>query len=162
MLPILRSDNAYFRRFLSKVKITDSCWLWIASKDSKGYGGFRFLGKMNKAHRISWLLFKGSIPNKMLICHKCDTPACVRPSHLFLGTYMDNSTDCVNKGRTLHRYGADNPNAKLKNSEIKEIIRLYSTGNTTLMELGKLYGVTHQAIGLITKRHEKEDLKYLE
>jgi HNH endonuclease len=76
-----------------------SCWEWTASKFRDGYGQIKVNRKNKKAHRIAYELFKGPIPENMLVCHTCDNPGCVRPEHLFLGTALDNSHDMINKGR---------------------------------------------------------------
>jgi len=75
------------------------CWIWIGSTNAYGYGDIRYKQKPYKAHRASWMIHKGDIPNGMIVCHKCDVPACVNPNHLFLGTHMDNTKDKIAKGR---------------------------------------------------------------
>jgi hypothetical protein len=87
-------------RFWAKVEKTDSCWLWQGAKDRSGYGNFCLPGpRYTKAHRVAWLLETGVFPTGLLVCHHCDTPGCVRPDHLFLGTPLDNNRDCQAKGR---------------------------------------------------------------
>lgn len=86
-------------RFWSKVNQTKMCWIWTGAKYKNGYGAFRFFGKNTTAHRVAYILTRGQIPTGMFVCHKCDTPACVRPSHLFLGTQKDNMRDASLKGR---------------------------------------------------------------
>ena len=86
-------------RFWAKVDKSGDCWLWTASKTKEGYGYFRFDGAMRKAHRMSWLLTNGEIPEGMLVCHTCDNPSCVNPKHLWLGTNRDNMDDMNAKGR---------------------------------------------------------------
>lgn len=89
-------------RFWLKVTKTDKCWTWIGNHDSKGYGRIYDLRTRTKrlAHRVSWELANGLIPEGMAVCHHCDNPPCVRPEHLFLGTLDDNNKDRAAKGRT--------------------------------------------------------------
>jgi len=80
------------------------CWVWTSSLGNKGYGEFWIYGRHQLAHRISWMLHKGSIPTHnsyhgMCVLHKCDNPPCVNPDHLFLGTHLDNTRDRDKKGR---------------------------------------------------------------
>jgi hypothetical protein len=87
------------QRFWAKVEKTDGCWLWTAAKDRLGYGYFKWDGKQGKAYRYSWTLHNGPIPTGMCVLHRCDTPSCVNPAHLFLGTQADNVRDMDAKGR---------------------------------------------------------------
>lgn len=75
------------------------CWLWDGAISTNGYGAFRFNNKTVPAHRASYMLFTGNINSGFEICHKCDTPSCVNPSHLFLGTHKDNMVDASRKGK---------------------------------------------------------------
>lgn len=89
-------------RFWAKVnKNPDGCWLWTGSKAGHmGHGQVWYHGRKEYAHRLSYLLFVGEIPQGLFVLHHCDTPNCVRPDHLFLGTAKDNSNDRDAKGRT--------------------------------------------------------------
>lgn len=105
-------------RFWSKVQKSselNACWLWQAAVFSNGYGHFVVQEKTCLAHRVAWELENGKIPEGMVIMHICDTPGCVRLSHLRLGTYTDNSNDMVQKGRNNPKYGVEHPGyGKLK------------------------------------------------
>ena len=92
-----------YKRFMSKVIKTNDCWLWNAGKNYKDYGNFSVTingcSKTYRAHRFIYEYFNGTIPEGMLVCHTCDTPRCVNPNHLWLGTVSDNTVDSVNKKR---------------------------------------------------------------
>ncbi len=77
------------------------CWLWTGSeRNDDGYGELWVNGRMRRAHRIAFELYKSPIPNGMMVLHSCDTPLCVNPAHLFLGTNSDNIKDSYAKGRS--------------------------------------------------------------
>lgn len=111
--PIIRFTEKYIP------EPNTGCWLWIAGEGPTGYGTFNIPGKPGyKAHRFSYEYFKGSAIG-FDVCHKCDTPLCVNPEHLFLGTRKDNMADAVLKGRTLK--GIKHPLAVLNEKQVKEI-----------------------------------------
>lgn len=76
------------------------CWLWTGFEYGNGYGGVKRRPRVILAHRYAWELFVGEIPDSMNVLHRCDTPKCVNPQHLFLGTHLDNMRDCSLKKRT--------------------------------------------------------------
>ena len=76
-----------------------NCWNWTGYLDEDGYGRTTMNGDGMKAHRASYIEYVGMVPKGLLVCHKCDNPACINPLHLFIGTQMDNVRDCVSKGR---------------------------------------------------------------
>lgn len=99
--------------------LNSGCWLWPGSPDKKGYirtGG-------SGIHRTSYKLHFGEVPDGLFVCHKCDTPACVNPGHLWLGTNHDNVRDMIQKGRDWRgdRTGEKNPKAKLTEKDVLEI-----------------------------------------
>lgn len=89
-------------RFWEKVDRTGDCWIWNSNTRPNGYGLFWVpaWGKTTGAHRFAYILTHGSIPHGRFICHTCDNPTCVRPSHLFAGTHADNMRDMKAKGHT--------------------------------------------------------------
>ncbi len=92
------------------------CWLWTAPVDQHGYGKFWLNNKSKRAHRVSWELYRGTIPSGAgyhgtCVLHKCDTPPCVNPDHLFLGTAADNAADMAAKLRGVR--GINHPDSKL-------------------------------------------------
>lgn len=129
------------KRFWVKVQKTDTCWEWIGAKNRpNGHGLFRNGEKLVLAHRFSWMLHKGEIPEEMLVCHHCDSPSCVRPDHLFLGGHLDNMIDAAKKGRfgQLH--------CKLTKEQAKEMRSLYDSGNYTQRQLGRMFGVSQTTV----------------
>jgi len=132
-------------RFLKKVQKTDTCWLWTASGVPKGYGVIFYQGKQQYAHRVSYLLHVGPIPEGMQVLHSCDVPRCVNPEHLSIGTALDNSRNMLSKGRhrtapacgdkngaRLHpekmARGESHPHAKLTAAAVADIRARYSAG----------------------------------
>lgn len=132
-------------RFLSKINKTQNCWFWIACLYSeKGYGAFRLRGETKLAHRVSWELHCGSIPEGLWVLHKCDIKNCVNPDHLFLGTHRDNMQDAALKDR--FERGNRHHNAKLTLEQVSEIRSLCSTKRYTHRALASQFGVSRQAI----------------
>jgi len=107
--------------FFKHVHKTDDCWLWAGCEHPSGYGKFRLNMQHLPAHRASYILHYGEFDRGLLVCHKCDTPLCVNPDHLFLGTQKDNMQDMINKGRKIKPIGEDMPNAKLTNRKVMQI-----------------------------------------
>lgn len=133
------------------------CWVFMGATNSFGYGivGSGGRGKPNdRAHRITYKHFKGEIPKGMFVCHTCDVPSCCNPDHLFLGTNQDNVNDMVRKKRNSkpprnpHVVGSIHPLAKLNESQVVEIRRLYASGKTQ-QSLAEIYGVVRQTISKV-------------
>jgi len=137
-------------RFWAKVdkRGDDKCWLWTAFTN-KGYGRIRVDGKTQNAHRISWEIENGPIPEHdsyhgICVCHTCDSPACVNPAHLFLGRQADNVRDCIEKGRKA--VGEKNGRAKLTEDAVRNIRRYYAAGGCTQNWLSQVYGAGRMTI----------------
>ncbi len=108
--------------FWRKVKKSDGCWIWMASRNKpSGYGQVGYQGKHTSAHRLSYYLSYGDIPSGMCVCHKCDNPFCVRPDHLFLGSPTDNMRDSSVKNRK---------GKSVTYSEAKDIRRFFSSSQS--------------------------------
>lgn len=146
--------------FLAKVKKTSTCWHWIASRtqSGKGYGAAYLNGRQIPAHRLSWLLHNGPIPNGLLVCHRCDVRHCVRPDHLFLGSPRDNTHDMITKGREYQNYrfkplrGEAQPRSKLTSAIVRRIRRDHASGKISLKALGRRHGVSDHAIRCVVRR----------
>lgn len=97
-----RSTTRALKKFIANITILPSpnaCWIWTGLKNKDGYGRLYAFGRDMGAHRYSYIAFRNEITGDLLACHTCDIPSCVNPSHLFLGTNMDNMADAISKGR---------------------------------------------------------------
>ena len=145
------------RRFWTRVERADGCWLWQGARSSRcnwgPYGVFNWMrdGKcrQERAHRFMWLVMHSELPKGLHVCHRCDNPLCVNPSHLFLGTDADNMADKVSKGRQAK--GTDyKPSArrKLTEPDVSRIIALCRSGKAQ-REVAALFGVTRETVTYI-------------
>lgn len=138
-------------RFWSKVGVSQhvsDCWLWRGATASRGYGQAWDGRKMQRAHRLAWILEHGWVPDDRFVCHHCDTPLCVNPVHLFLGTAADNLADASSKGRIG---GAVSNFSKLNDVAVR-VIRLLRKRGVPQRLLASEYGVVPDTIRLITTR----------
>lgn len=142
-----RSKGSLIERFWSfVVKSDDDCWSWTGTKCTKGYGLISVGHKGQiKAHRLSWEINYGPIPEGLCVLHRCDVRDCTRPDHLFLGTKSDNSLDMFAKGRNVTQPGSLNGNAKLTEDDIPRI-RYDRMAGYTYAEIGRKFGVTGHMI----------------
>lgn len=139
------------KTFHDKVTKTDGCWTWNSTKDQDGYGILGFNKKTLKAHRVSWQMHKGKIPNGLSVLHICDNPECTNPEHLFLGTARDNLLDMIKKGRRVAARGEKASGSKLKNNEVYEIRALLKEGYS-FGQLSKKFNIDRGVIRDIKHR----------
>jgi hypothetical protein len=142
-------DNMTVARFWMKAKrVPSGCWEWQGHRTRMGYGQAWSGRRAEFAHRFAWMIVNGAIPSegRTDICHKCDNPACVNPSHLFLGTTSDNVQDMLRKGRGV--VGEHARGAKLTEAGAREIIRLAHEG-WTFKEIAQKFGVSEIQVGRI-------------
>ncbi len=142
-----RSFKPLAERFIEKVEITDSCWVWRGAVNANGYGSMWNGEKPETASRLSYRLFVGAIGENQFVCHHCDNPMCVKPSHLFLGTHLENMRDRGLKGRSAKLSGTLNPMAKLTEQQARDI----KLSSKPIADLRALYGVSGSVISNIRK-----------
>ena len=139
----------YIRRdvnlcFFDKVQKTDSCWIWTGAKNQLGYGVFR----NQKAHRFSFEISKGVIPNSIHVCHSCDNPACVNPDHLFLGTPKINASDRNAKSRQAR--------GEMFGSRVKltanQVVEIRSINGESHASIAKRFGVSQTTITAVINK----------
>lgn len=161
-------------RFLAGFKFNNFnvCWEWIKYKNPAGYGKisyrhcYNIYHKCYYAHRLSWMIFHGPIPEEMCVCHKCDNTSCVNPEHLFLGTHKDNIQDCIIKKRryVVKLAGIFNPNSNFSKQDVFNIFRMKYCKNKNGKEIAKIFNVCHSSICRILsgETYKKEGNKAIE
>ena len=153
-------------RFWAKVNKNGpgGCWDWTASLDSREYGQIRIDGKNKRAHRVSYELHNGPIPEGLCVCHKCDRRICVNPKCLFLGTVEDNNRDRDEKGRQVALRGSAHWYSKLNETQVSLIKKFFDrhSGYGSGAFLGRWFGVSRDTISHIKLgkywKHVKEGI----
>lgn len=133
--------------FKSRVEPSGECLLWTGFRDETGYGRCQaaFAPQIFFAHRLSWFLRHGSLDLSLRVLHTCDTPPCVNPDHLWLGTQTDNIADMVSKGRQRRGpnvWGEDHPHAKLSEQDVIRMRKLRDSTGLAFNKIAKKFGVT--------------------
>ena len=150
-------------RFVASYRVDGECWIWIRSRTRKGYGNIHRhrheppdlfdYARGSYAHRFAWRLHHGPIPDGMLVCHRCDTPPCVNPAHLFLGTPHDNTQDMVDKGRARGRafVGEAHGLAKLTEARVRDLRRRAAAGERH-EDIAREFGVSKSTVTMANIR----------
>lgn len=148
------TQYGWLEEFIKVTEFKDECVFWPFRLNSQGYGIVNHpkLGKDTAVPRAAYRLAIENFPSELIICHKCDNPPCFNPKHLFVGSYKDNTTDMLIKGRRRGPIGETHPAAKLTNEQVREIVAKYATGQYSQRKLGAEYGVCNSTISLIWRR----------
>ena len=133
-------------RFRTLVKTGPDCWEWTGARFNTGYGRFQLNGDGLLAHRVMMALAWAGIPEGLIVCHHCDNPPCVRPSHLFLGNSRDNVMDAIAKGR---HEGPSN-----KSLEIRGLL----TAGMTQSQIARRIGISRQRVSQIAQNSPSRPL----
>lgn len=147
-------------RIKSNIIVSESgCWEWQRGIAKNGYGCFSNSSVAQRAHRASYLGFKGEIPEGLYVCHHCDNKRCVNPDHLYAGTHADNTRDAQERHRlatgpdkTKGSLGGKNCKAKLTSDQVLEIRRRHGNGSMSTSVLANLFDVNRATIGRIVRR----------
>lgn len=127
------------------------CWEWTATRNHTGYGRAWVNLGLHVAHRVSYQLSFGEIPKELEVCHFCDNPPCVNPSHLFLGTHKENMNDMKKKGRAVRQIGELNGRCILSDKEVDKLRYLYENKIETQVNLAKRFGISQAQVSSIVR-----------
>lgn len=133
-------------------ELNTGCLLWPSFQDANGYCRVRVNGKLTTAHRAAWAAFRGPIPAGAHVLHRCDTPSCVNPDHLFLGTHLENMRDKAAKGRCWSnpRFGPAHHASKFSVADVLTIRTMLADGIRQI-DIARKFAVTAQVINDLAK-----------
>lgn len=142
----------YKQLFEKKVIRQDGCWDWNGYIVSTGYGRIGTSGQIIDAHRFSYILHKGEIPQNLWVLHRCSNAKCTNPEHLYLGTAKQNTQDMLRAGRNIVPIGEKHPGSKLTLEKVKQIKELIKEGKSSI-EIGLLFSVSKTTINDIKRNN---------
>lgn len=140
--------------------IIGDCWIWQGGKDKDGYGQCQSsrwgeeLG-VSRSHQMAYLTWVGSNPYHLCVCHTCDTPSCINPEHLFLGTVAENNQDKINKGRHIIE--------RKPRDDLADILACWP--DKTCLEVAEIFGMSYSNVCMIWRANgltikKKKEAKY--
>lgn len=142
-----RPETPLYVRFTNNYEIDriSGCWEWTSNKCRDGYGKTSIRSKEIRAHRASWIMYCGPIPDGLCVCHTCDNPGCVNPGHLFLGTVGENNSDRSRKGRSV------SGNVRFSQEDVISMRKMHASG-MSYSAIGRLFGTCAQTVRRIVLR----------
>lgn len=146
--------STLIERFADKWRrdLVTGCWMWQAATfGDNGYGCINVAGKTTAAHRLAWTFRNGAIPEGLFVLHRCDTPRCVNPDHMFLGTIQDNVRDMHAKGRRVNPRGERCHAAKLSDATVAQMLTRVRSGELSQGRAAKIYGCSQQHISKLVR-----------
>ena len=147
---VVRWSHDPEERFWKSIDRSGDCWLWTGALDPDGYGRHTAGASRARAHRHSYEMHHGPIPDGLSVLHRCDVRKCVNPAHLFLGSHTDNMVDMMAKDRSTR--GVRNPRAKLTEENVRTIRERYAAGGISQRALGAEFGVGDMTVSLVVRR----------
>ncbi|WP_287868603.1 HNH endonuclease [Aeromonas sp.] len=137
------------KRIVDSVVVSEAgCWVWQKRIHDGGYGITSLNGRLEMAHRASWMVFVGAIPTGVQVNHTCHNRACVNPEHLYLGSQVDNMRDMTDAGRENRAIGQRNGSALLTPEKVLQIRSLIEAGRK-IKDIAVIYGISPTTVSAI-------------